>query len=48
MPGSSDKGEGMADADLVTLIGLYIGAFALGWTSGLLVLAYRKFTEGAT
>lgn len=38
----------MTDTDLATLVGLYLGAFALGWTSGLLVLAFRKFSEGAT
>lgn len=34
--------------DYSVLVGMYVGLFALGWTSGLAVLAFRKFTEGAT
>lgn len=38
----------MDTGDLAALVGIYLGAFALGWGAGLLVLAFRKFTEGAT
>lgn len=34
--------------DLVPLIGLYMGAFAIGWCAGFMYLTFRKVSETAT
>jgi hypothetical protein len=38
----------MTWTDVGPLVGYMLGAFALGWGSGYLLLVYRKVTESAT
>lgn len=38
----------MSWADVGELIGLYMGAFGLGWCSGFAYLVFRKVAESAT
>ena len=32
----------MADADISTLVGLFLGSFAIGYVGGLLLLVFKK------
>lgn len=38
----------MTAADVAELVAYYLGAFGIGWSLGLGILAFRKFVEGAT